>query len=400
MTTIQGLCNTAVCYTSELEETARAQIRAVCDRPEFSGCKLRIMPDVHAGKGCTIGTTMTIRDKIVPGMVGVDIGCGMETVELVDRELDFETLDLLIRREIPYGREVRDDIHGLNAELDLTQLRCASQVNLSRAMRSIGTLGGGNHFIEVDRAEDGRLFLVVHSGSRHLGTEVAEYYQEEGRRALWGGANYQIQATIDRLKAEGRFREIQTAINALKKEHDLDIPKELAYVEGKLFEDYIHDMKLTQQFAMLNRKAMVDVIMAGMGLTAVDAFTTIHNYIDTDAMILRKGSVSARAGEKLLIPINMRDGSLICIGKGNEDWNCSAPHGAGRLMSRRASFHTLSMAEFEKEMEGIYTTCVLPETLDESPMAYKSMDEIVAQIGPTAEITARIRPVYNFKAAD
>ena len=400
MITIQGLYNTAVCYTPALEDLAAKQIKAVCDQAEFAGCKIRVMPDVHAGKGCTIGTTMTIRDKIVPGMVGVDIGCGMETVELAESEIDFAKLDALIRKEIPYGREVRDTLHALNTEIDLTQLRCADQVNLNRAMRSIGTLGGGNHFIEVDRSEDGRLFLIVHSGSRHLGTEVAEYYQNEGRRALWGGANYQIQEVIAQLKAEGRFKEIQKTISALRTEHELSIPKDLAYVEGKLFEDYIHDMKITQQFAMLNRKAMVDVIMTGMGFTAVEAFTTIHNYIDTDAMILRKGSVSARAGEKLLIPINMRDGSLICVGKGNQEWNCSAPHGAGRLMSRRAAFNALSMEEFKREMEGIYTTCVLPDTLDESPMAYKSMDEIIDQIGPTAEIVERIRPVYNFKAAD
>lgn len=400
MITIQGLYNTAVCYTSELEELAENQIKMVCDQPEFAGCKIRIMPDVHAGKGCTIGTTMTIQDKIVPGMVGVDIGCGMETVELAEREIDFAKLDALIRERIPYGREVRDTMHALNAEIDLTQLRCADQVNLNRAMRSIGTLGGGNHFIEVDRSDDGRLFLIVHSGSRHLGTEVAEYYQNEGRRALWGGADYQIQAMIAQLKAEGRFQEIQKTIKALRKEHELNIPKDLAYVEGKLFEDYIHDMKLTQKFAMLNRKAMVDIIMAGMGFTAAETFTTIHNYIDTDAMILRKGAVSARAGEKLLIPINMRDGSLICVGKGNQEWNCSAPHGAGRLMSRRAAFHSLSMEEFQREMKGIYTTCVVPDTLDESPMAYKNMDEIVSQIGTTAEIMDRIRPVYNFKAAD
>ena len=400
MITIQGLYNTAVCYTPALEDLAAKQIKAVCDQAEFAGCKIRVMPDVHAGKGCTIGTTMTIRDKIVPGMVGVDIGCGMETVELAESEIDFAKLDALIRKEIPYGREVRDTLHALNTEIDLTQLRCADQVNLNRAMRSIGTLGGGNHFIEVDRSEDGRLFLIVHSGSRHLGTEVAEYYQNEGRRALWGGANYQIQEVIAQLKAEGRFKEIQKTISALRTEHELSIPKDLAYVEGKLFEDYIHDMKITQQFAMLNRKAMVDVIMTGMGFTAVEAFTTIHNYIDTDAMILRKGSVSARAGEKLLIPINMRDGSLICVGKGNQEWNCSAPHGAGRLMSRRAAFSALTMDEFKKEMEGIYTTCVLPDTLDEAPMAYKSMDEIVAQIGPTAHIVERIRPIYNFKAAD
>lgn len=400
MITIQGEYNTAVCYTPQVEDFAYNQIKQVCDRPEFSESRIRIMPDVHAGKGCTIGTTMTITDKIVPGMVGVDIGCGMETVEIAEREIDFDKLDALIRSEIPFGREVRTVLHPLNDEIDLNQLRCADQVKLSRARRSIGTLGGGNHFIEVDRAEDGRLFLVVHSGSRHLGTEVAEFYQNEGRHALWGGAHYQIEAVIARLKAEGRFQEIQKTIKELKKEHELSIPKYLAYVEGKLFEDYIHDMKLTQQFAMLNRKAMVDVIVSGMSFTPVEAFTTIHNYIDTDAMILRKGAVSAKAGEKLLIPINMRDGSLICIGKGNEDWNCSAPHGAGRLMSRRAAFGALSMEQFRKEMEGIYTTCVVPDTLDESPMAYKDMSEIVAQIGPTAEIIQRIRPVFNFKAAD
>ena len=400
MITIQGQYNIAVCYTNELEGAAREQIQAVCDRPEFSGCKIRIMPDVHAGKGCTIGTTMTIQDKIVPGMVGVDIGCGMETVELAECEIDFAKLDALIREKIPFGREIRDTPHPLNSEIDLAQLRCVDQVNLDRAVHSIGSLGGGNHFIEVDQAGDGRLFLVVHSGSRHLGTEVADYYQNEGRRALWGGAKHQIQETIAKLKAEGRFQEIQKTITALKKEHELDIPKDLAYVEGKLFDDYIHDMKLTQQFAVLNRKAMVDVILEGMGLTAVDIFTTIHNYIDTDAMILRKGSVSAKKGEKLLIPINMRDGSLICVGTGNEDWNCSAPHGAGRLMSRRAALNTLSMEEFQNEMKGIYTTCVVPDTLDESPMAYKSIEEIVSQVGPTAIIVERIRPVYNFKASD
>lgn len=400
MLTIQGLHNTAICYTPQLEPMAEQQIQAVCDQAEFAGCKIRIMPDVHAGMGCTIGTTMTIQDKIVPGMVGVDIGCGMETVKLAEREIDFHKLDNLIRREIPFGREVRKTHHPLNSEIDLPQLRCADYVDLNRARHSIGSLGGGNHFIEVARSEDGRLFLVVHSGSRHLGTEVAKFYQDEGRRALWGGAQYQVEQTIAQLKAEGRERVIQKTIKALKKEHKLDIPKDLAYVEGKLFEDYIHDMKLTQKFAMLNRKAMVDVILTGMGLTPVDSFTTIHNYIDTDAMILRKGAVSAREGEKLLIPINMRDGSLICVGKGNDDWNCSAPHGAGRLMSRKAAFQVLSMEEFHQEMEGIYTTCVLPDTLDEAPMAYKSMDEIVAQIGPTAEIIERITPVYNFKAAD
>ncbi len=354
MILVQGAYNTAVCYTSGMEEEARKQIQAVCDRAEFAGCKIRIMPDVHAGKGCTIGTTMTIRDKIVPGMVGVDIGCGMETVELQEKEIDFVKLDALIHKEIPSGREVCDVPHALNAQIDLTQLCCANHVNLQRAVHSIGSLGGGNHFIEVDRAEDGRLFLVVHSGSRHLGTEVAVHYQNEGCRALWGGAQHQIQAVIDRLKAEGRFQEIQQTIQALKKAHKLNIPENLAYVEGKLFEDYIHDMKLIQKFATLNRKAIVDVIMDGMGFTAVESFTTIHNYIDTTSMILRKGAVSAKAGEKLLIPINMRDGSLICMGKGNEDWNFSAPHGAGRLMSRKAAFNALSLKSSKRKWK-VYT---------------------------------------------
>ncbi len=400
MVEVRGLYNTAICYTPALEESAQKQIRAVCDCPAFAASCIRIMPDVHAGKGCTIGTTMTISDKIVPGMVGVDIGCGVETVALAQRTVDFDRLDALIRSQIPFGRQVREEPHAFARQIDLTQLRCADQVHLVYAARSIGTLGGGNHFIEVDRAQDDRLFLTVHSGSRHLGNEVANYYQEQGRKALWGGAADQIHQTIARLKAEGRFDQIQKTVEALRQEHALDIPKDLAYVQGRLFDDYIHDMRLTQQFAMLNRKAMAAQILDGMGLTPVEAFATVHNYIDTDAMILRKGAVSARAGEKLLIPINMRDGGLICRGKGNPQWNYSAPHGAGRLMSRHAAFSTLSMDQFEREMAGIYTTCVQPDTLDESPMAYKPVQEIMAQIEPTAEVIERIRPVYNFKAAE
>ena len=400
MIEIKGKYNEAKIFTDVVDSASIAQVQELCNQEFTAGSRIRLMPDIHAGAGCTIGTTMTITDKVVPNLVGVDIGCGMETIRIREGRLELQKLDKLIYEKIPSGFSIRDKAHRYLNEIDLSELCCARHVDLLRAEKSIGTLGGGNHFIEVDKDDEGNLYIVVHSGSRHLGTEVAEYYQNEGRRALWGGAQYQVQATIDHLKDEGRFQEIQKTIKALKKEHELNIPKDLAYVEGKLFEDYIHDMKLTQQFAMLNRKAMVDVIMTGMGFSAVEAFTTIHNYIDTDAMILRKGSVSAKAGEKLLIPINMRDGSLICIGKGNEDWNCSAPHGAGRLMSRKAAFNALSMEEFQKEMEGIYTTCVVPDTLDESPMAYKSMEEIVAQIGPTAEIIERIRPVYNFKAAD
>ena len=400
MIEIKGQFNTALCYTPALEPTAAAQIRTVCDQEAFAGCKIRIMPDVHAGKGCTIGTTMTIRDKIVPGMVGVDIGCGMETVCLAEKEIDFAALDALIRKEIPCGQNIRREEHPLNGEINLYQLRCAPYVSIERAKRSIGTLGGGNHFIEVDRGENEDLYLVVHSGSRHLGTQVCKYYQDQGRFALWGGARHQIDELIAEYRAAGRWQEIQSAIEELRREHPINIPRDLAYVEGKLFDDYIHDMRLTQHFAVLNRKAMTDVILRGMGLTKVEEFTTIHNYIDTEKMILRKGSVSAEAGEKLLIPINMRDGSLICIGKGNEEWNCSAPHGAGRIMSRKQAFDQLSMDEYAAEMEGIWSSCVVRDTLDESPMAYKPLNEIVSEIGPTAEIVERIRPVYNFKAAE
>ena len=400
MIEIQGKYNTARCFTDNLEEAAARQIQSVCDQPAFAGCKLRIMPDVHAGMGCTIGTTMTIRDKIVPGMVGVDIGCGMETVKLAEKEIDFAALDALIRAKIPSGRDVRQLHHPLNYEIDLNELRCSPYVNLARARLSLGTLGGGNHFIEVDRNDDGELYLVVHSGSRHLGLEVCNYYQDQGRFAMWGGARYQLDEKIAEYKAAGRHKEIQSMLGEMKKEHEISVPKALAWVEGRLFDDYIHDMRIIQRFAVLNRKAMTDVILTGMGLTRVEEFTTIHNYIDTDSMILRKGSVSAKAGEKLLIPINMRDGSLICIGKGNEDWNCSAPHGAGRLMSRKQAAATLSMDEYRAEMAGVYTTCVVEDTIDESPMAYKSLDEIVSQIGPTADIVERIRPIYNFKAAE
>ncbi|MBQ7809753.1 MAG: RtcB family protein [Clostridia bacterium] len=400
MTEIKGHFNTALCFAQTLEDVAAEQIKAVCDREEFKDSKIRIMPDVHAGLGCTIGTTMTITDKVVSGMVGVDIGCGMETIKLKEKEIDFEKLDKLIRAEIPFGREVRTTPHLLSDEINLKKLNCSPYVNLDRARKSIGTLGGGNHFIEIDKNEQGDLYLVVHSGSRHLGCEVAQYYQEEGRKSFWNGARYQIDETIKKLKAEGRQSEIEATVKELKTYRKLSIPKDLTYVHGRLFDEYIHDMKLTQYFAFLNRKAMTQVILEGMGFTEDESFTTIHNYIDTDMMILRKGAVSAMNGEKLLIPINMRDGSLICIGKGNEDWNYSAPHGAGRLMSRKSAFLNLSLEQYKEEMRGIYSSCVNFDTLDESPMAYKSMEEIVNAITPTAEIVERITPLYNFKASE
>ena len=396
---IEGKYNTAKIFTEVIEGVAVEQIKAVCDFSAFKDLKIRIMPDVHAGAGCTIGTTMTIKNKIVPNMVGVDIGCGMELVQLEQKGLNLQKLDNFVIDNIPSGMNCREIPHKFSAQIDLEELRCFKQVNARLAYKSIGTLGGGNHFIEVDTDEDGNKYLVVHSGSRHLGLEVAEYYQKEAYRTLCGNSAEQIKAVIAKMKAEGKDSKIQSAIEKLK-ENRTEISPEMAYVSGQLFDDYIHDMKIVQQFAVLNRKAMINEIIEGLNLTVVDGFTTIHNYIDTDEMILRKGAVSAKKGERLLIPINMRDGSLICTGKGNKDWNRSAPHGAGRIMSRSQAFKTLTMEEFEKQMAGIYSSSVNTDTLDESPMAYKKLEDIIDNITPTVNIVKKITPVYNFKSSE
>lgn len=402
MKIVEGMYNTAKVYTDVVEDAALSQIQLLCNQEYVKGSRIRIMPDVHAGAGCTIGTTMTIQNAVVPNLVGVDIGCGMETIQVKNKHLELEKLDKLIYEKIPSGFQIRDTAHRLNEEIDLTGLRCLKEgnINLNRAVRSLGTLGGGNHFIEADKDEDGKLYLVVHSGSRHLGLEVAGFYQEQAYKSLNGNTKKDIEELIAEYKKTGREKEIQSAVLALKKQIKTEIPKALAYCTGSLMEDYIHDMKLVQYFAMLNRKAMMDEIIRGMKLKVEEEFTTIHNYIDTDAMILRKGAVSAKKGEKLLIPINMRDGSLICIGKGNEDWNFSAPHGAGRLMSRTQAKNSYTVSEFKKQMEGIYTTSVKKETLDECPMAYKGMADIVENIGETAKIEKVIKPIYNFKAGE
>lgn len=400
MIEIRGKYNTAVCYTDVMEETAMQQIQDMCDEPLFAGSRIRIMPDVHAGSGCTIGTTMTITDKAVPSLVGVDIGCGMETVKLAEKEIDFDRLDQVIRRHVPSGEEVRTAPHPMTAQIDLNELRCRTSVNMARVLLSLGTLGGGNHFIEVDRDEEGSLYMVIHSGSRSLGAQTATHYRKLGWKAMHKADDAPRFELIAQYKAEGRQREIEAALRELdaRSAVQVSVPEKYAYVEGQDLEDYIHDMRIVQHFAALNRQAMMQTILEEMGLTMTDQFTTIHNYIDTENRILRKGSVSAQEGERILIPINMRDGALICIGKGNPEWNCSAPHGAGRILSRTAAQNTLTVEEFRKEMEGIYTTCVAQSTLDESPMAYKGIDEILSQIGPTAQVIRQIRPVYNYKA--
>lgn len=398
MIEIKGKYNEAKVFTDVVDELSLEQIQTLCDQEFTKGSKIRLMPDVHAGKGCTIGTTMTLTDRVVPNLVGVDIGCGMETVELEEKEIDFKTLDALIYKKIPSGFSIRETEHKLNEEIDLTELFCAPFVDLERARKSLGSLGSGNHFIEVDKDEEGHLYIVIHSGSRHLGTEVATYYQEMAYKKLLGSVHEEVEALIARLKEEGLKKEIQSRVTEFLAARNIHISKDLAYLEGELFDAYIHDMKIVQRFALLNRKAMMDEILQGMNLHVRDTFTTIHNYIDTEAMILRKGAVSAKKGEKLLIPINMKDGSLICIGKGNPDWNESAPHGAGRLYSRKDAKERFTLEAFQEVMQGVYTTSVHKKTLDECPMAYKGMEDIVKNIADTAEISKIIRPVYNFKA--
>jgi len=407
MIEISGKFNTAKVFTNTLDEYSRSQIENLCNQAFVENSLIRLMPDVHAGAGCTIGTTMTIGNKIVPNLVGVDIGCGMETVvikagEMCARDFDPARLDEIIHSHIPSGMDIRETEHGFTRTISFRDIRCPA-INLARARKSIGTLGGGNHFIEAARDDENNLYFVVHSGSRHFGTEIAEYYQDEAWRQLNKNRKPDIAEIIVQLKAAGREKEIQNEIAKVREQVITDVPKDLAYVSGALFDDYINDMGITQYFALINRKAMVSIILEELKIpdgAIFERFSTIHNYIDTESMILRKGAVSAKSGEKLIVPINMRDGSLICEGLGNPDWNYSAPHGAGRIMSRAKAFATLKMDDYQKSMQGIYSTSVNEKTLDESPMAYKNMDDIVANIGPTAKILKLVKPVYNYKAAE
>ena len=400
MITLNGKYAVVKVFTDVVDEESISQVINLANQEFVIGSQIRMMPDIHSGAGCTIGTTMTIKDKVVPNLVGVDLGCGMETVILKEKDIDLEQLDKVIRENVPSGFNIRDKAHSLVKNIDLQGLRCLQNINLDRAEKSIGTLGGGNHFIEVDKDDEGILYLIVHSGSRHLGVEIASYYQKLAYEQLNQCSKDDIQALVANLKAAGKQRQIETEIKKLKNTKRTSIPKDMAYLEGRTFDDYIHDMRIAQHFAMLNRKAIVDVIIQKMGLHITDEFTTIHNYIDLDNMVLRKGAVSAQKDERLLIPINMRDGSLICIGKGNPDWNYSAPHGAGRLMSRAKAKEIFDVGEFQKEMDGIYTTSVCYGTLDECPMAYKPIDTILDNIIDTVDVVKIIKPIYNFKASD
>lgn len=399
MIELKGKFAEAKVFTDVVDNESISQVINLLNQPYVEGSKVRMMPDIHAGAGCTIGTTMTIKDKICPNLVGVDIGCGMETIRIKETHIEPQKLDKVIRANIPSGFEIRSVPHRYAKDIDLSDLHCAKRVNTNRAYNSIGTLGGGNHFIEANKDETGNIYIVVHSGSRHLGLEIANFYQESAYKSLTSYSKEEIDAVITQLKESGRQKEIQNILKEMKAKKS-PVPKPLAYVEGDMFERYLHDMKIAQKFASLNRQAMMDIIVKEMGLHVVEQFTTIHNYIDVDNMILRKGSVSAKDGERLIIPINMRDGSLICTGKGNSDWNYSAPHGAGRLMSRSAAKETFTVSEFKKQMEGIFTTSVNRSTLDECPMAYKSIEDIVGNIEPTVSIDAILKPIYNFKAGE
>ena len=353
----------------DIEESTISQIKKMCDQPFAEGSKVRIMPDCHYGKGCTIGTTMTITDKVVPSIVGVDIGCGVDVIKLDKKRIDLPKLDSFIKENIPHGRDVRKRSHRSHGRIDIEELRCFKKIDRRRAKESLGTLGGGNHFIEIDKDSDSNLYLLIHTGSRKLGLTVAEYYQKLAYKNV-GGKNQD------------------------------EIDYYLAQLEDESLGDYLHDMNIMQEFAKLNRQIIKEVILDGMKLEEVDFFSSVHNYIDLDVMILRKGAVSAKKGEKLIIPLNMRDGALICTGKGNEDWNYSAPHGTGRLFGRKEAENRFTLKEFIDEMDGIFTTTVDRGTLDECPMAYKPYELILDAISDTVDVVKMIRPIYNFKASE
>ena len=403
MKRITGRYATAIVYTDIIEETATEQIRQLCDQSFVEGCSIRIMPDVHAGTGCVIGFTADLGERVIPSIVGVDIGCGMLTVELGKEPIDYAKLDQVVRQFIPAGSEVHEtpaaEFPRLKDLLIYNKLR-----NLPWIENSLGTLGGGNHFIEVDVDDEGTHYLVIHTGSRNLGKQVADYYQELAYDIFYGKIQEEEQrrALIAEYKAAGRTAELEQALTNFRVEIENQIPKNLCYLTGDARAAYLHDMNICQEYAVMNRRIIADRILTnllGRSLDTFHCFQTIHNYIDHESNIIRKGAVSAKKGEQLLIPINMRDGSLLCIGKGNTEWNCSAPHGAGRLFSRGAARQNFTVESYAREMNGIYTTSVSEDTLDECPMAYKSMESIVTNVEPTVEIVKLIRPVYNFKAS-
>lgn len=390
---IQGKYNTAKVFTENVDSVAYSQILNMMCQIWAKDVNVRIMPDCHAGKGCTVGTTMTIKDKVVPNLVGCDIGCGMLVAKIKAKYIEYGKLDKVIQDKIPSGKEHRKYKHRFTNNISLDDLIANVR---GEELLSIGSLGGGNHFIEVDKDDEGNFYLVIHSGSRHLGIAVCDYWQNIAIKECKELTDIRG-AEIAKYKAQGKS---DSEIKELMKDYDhYSVPKELSYLKGESLQGYLHDMKIVQEFAMQNRAAMLDVIIKEMGWKVIEQFTTIHNYIDLDNMILRKGAISAQLGERVIIPMNMRDGSLICKGKGNPDWNYSAPHGAGRIMTRSDAKNSISMEDYKKSMEGIHSPSINKNTIDESPMAYKPMEEIIENIKDTVEIVKIIKPVYNFKAS-
>ena len=370
MQIIKGRYASAIVYADEVEKYALAQIQQLCDQPVFQESRIRIMPDVHPGKVGPIGFTATVGTAILPAVVGIDIGCGMTIAKLKKTKREFQKVDAVIREGIPSGFKSRSAPHRFAEEFDFTSLRCGGSIRMDKAACSIGTLGGGNHFIELDEGSDGGLYALVHSGSRHLGKEVAEHYMREGQKVLDGKG--------------------------------VHLPYELTYLEGELMGDYLHDVRLVQDFAALNRAAILDELLRGMKWKVEDTWSSVHNYVDFDAelgeQILRKGAISAHQGERVIIPVNMRDGVILGVGKGNREWNCSAPHGAGRIQNRETIRKRYTVSQFKKEMKGIYSTCISAETLDEAPFAYRSLSYLQEAVKETVDITEILKPVYNYKA--
>lgn len=406
MIEIKGTYTNAIVYTDVVEDTALEQIKTLCDQSFVEDCKIRIMPDVHAGAGCVIGFTADLNQRVIPNIVGVDIGCGMLCVNLGKSPIDFVKLDEVIRKYVPNGFDVHPG--RITCFPAIQELRCYRSLKDTRRFeRSIGTLGGGNHFIEIDIDDDENHYLVIHTGSRNLGKQIADYYQNLAYDLMRGKDKLfeQREQIIKEYKEAGRKSEIQAALVALANSFEakeIKTPKELCYLEGSYRDDYLHDMNIAQEFAKLNRRMIAETIiqhMFDMKLDDFDHFETIHNYIDHENNMIRKGAVSAKEGEILLIPINMRDGSLICVGKGNDEWNCSAPHGAGRLYSRGKAKELFTVDEFANTMDGIFSTSINSDTLDECPMAYKSMEDITKNIADTVDIIKTIHPLYNFKAS-
>ena len=389
MIKLQGKRNSAIIFADKIDKQTKTQISELLREEAYADSKIRIMPDTHSGKNVAVGTTMTVKNRIAPSLVGVDVGCGMEVVFLKEQEIDPEKLDRVIHSLVPAGTK----IHGAPiTSFDFDALHCKDKVNLERALRSIGTLGGGNHFIEVDRTEDSELVLVIHSGSRQLGSDVATYYQDQA---------YRYQCKKQRKRARQSYYDDVDATGFLRQKsssNTVNVKRETAILEGTLLDEYLHDLNIVTSFADLNRRTMAKIICDNMGLTITDRFSCIHNYIDTEYMILRKGAISARLGERVIIPLNMRDGALLGTGKGNPEWNFSAPHGAGRACSRADAKYAFTVEEFKREMEGIYTTTATEGSIDECPMAYKAPSRIFEFIGETVSDYEIIKPIYNFKS--